>query len=158
MLRVVALSTVLSFMLATAACSVDAQSTVSATSPDSPEATTLTEQKALDEQQTTGAKQVMDAERVYRIALEQGAVVADVISTGCTLAEHFEIRQEINEAQCQLTLVRNKPDFCRRVPFVMEVRVPWDAPDDCATLSVTFGNKLVDPQTQSAPQSKQRTN
>ncbi|MDB3936506.1 hypothetical protein N9383_07320, partial [Granulosicoccus sp.] len=77
-------------------------------------------------------------------AFEANAVTAKVMSTGCTAPEHFEITHEVREGQCYLTLVRNKPDFCRRVPFAMDVIVPFTPPAACSALPVAFDNEIVD--------------
>ena len=90
------------------------------------------------------ATPVKDAERVFGIAFEANAVTAKVMSTGCTAPEHFEITHEVREGQCYLTLVRNKPDFCRRVPFAMDVIVPFTPPAACSALPVAFDNEIVD--------------
>ena len=102
------------------------------------------------------ATQVKDAERVYGIAFEGNAVTAKVISTGCTSSEHFEVRHEVQEGQCYLTLIRNKPDYCRRAPFAMDVVVPFTPPATCSALPVAFGNEIVDFEDKSAPSSTQR--
>ena len=90
------------------------------------------------------ATRVKDAERVYGIAFDGNAVMAKVISTGCTSSEHFEVVHEVREAQCYLTLVRNKPDFCRRAPFAMDVIVPFTPPAACSALPVAFDNEIVE--------------
>ena len=99
---------------------------------------------------------VVDAEQVQSIAYDGAAVVAKVISTGCTSDEHFEVYQEVRDGSCYLTLMRNKPDYCRRAPFVMDVTVPWTLTEDCSTLPVVFGNELIDLQKKSTVPSSQR--
>ena len=99
---------------------------------------------------------VKDAERVYGIEFDGNAVMAKVISTGCTSSEHFEVVHEVREARCYLTLVRNKPDFCRRAPFAMDVIVPFTPPAACSALPVAFDNEIVEFQDKSTPSSTQR--
>ena len=99
---------------------------------------------------------VKDAERVYGIAFDGNSVMAKVISTGCTSSEHFEVRHEVREARCYLTLVRNKPDFCRRAPFAKDVIVPFTPPAACSALPVAFDNEIVEFRDKSAPSSTQR--
>ena len=99
---------------------------------------------------------VINAERVHSIAYDGVAVMAKVISTGCTSDEHFEVYQEVRDGSCYLTLMRNKPDYCRRAPFVMDVSVPWTLTEDCSTLPVVFGNELIDSHEESTAPSSQR--
>jgi len=94
-------------------------------------------------------------ERVIGISLMAEGVQAQVISTGCTSAEDFEISHVATQSACKLTLVRIKPDYCRRAPFVVEVSVPWSAPVDCQDLPVEFTNEIVRQPEKSAVSSKQ---
>ena len=83
-------------------------------------------------------------ESVVMIGFDGASVNAGVISTGCTLAEHFTVEHEVRDNACYLTLVRTKPDYCRRVPFVIDVSVPWEPPAECADLTVEFANPILD--------------
>lgn len=84
------------------------------------------------------------AEAVGTIDFNGTAVTASVISTGCTLLEHFKVDHEVRDDACYLTLVRTKADFCRRAPFLMEVTIPWEAPAQCDGLRVEFVNPIID--------------
>ena len=86
----------------------------------------------------------VQAESVGNIAYDGAAVTATVISTGCTLLEHFKVEHEVRDNACYLTLVRTKGDFCRRAPFAIEVMVPWESPAQCNALAVEFVNPVID--------------
>jgi hypothetical protein len=92
---------------------------------------------------TSSEKSASDSERVFGITLTAAGVRAEVMSTGCTSSKDFEISHTATDAACELTLVRKKPDFCRRVPFMVEVSVPWSAPEGCENLPVKFTNEIT---------------
>lgn len=81
---------------------------------------------------------------VGSISYDGTHVLATVVSTGCTSPEHFEVVSQMNETSCLVTLMRNRPDFCRRAPFVMEVSVAWELPAGCEREALVLTNPIVD--------------
>ncbi len=72
---------------------------------------------------------------------EGGTLHFDVVSTGCTQAKHFMLQFNESEPGAKVrsaTLLRVKPDRCRRKP--MKIRISLDASAellDAATLTLT---------------------
>ena len=83
-------------------------------------------------------------EPVGQISYEEGNVSATVVSTGCTASEHFEVTSELRDSSCYITLVRTKPDYCRRVPFAVNVSIEWEPTASCETAPLVFTNPIVD--------------
>lgn len=83
-------------------------------------------------------------ESVGAIDFNGTEITASVISTGCTLLDHFTVEHEIRGDTCHVTLVRTKADFCRRAPFLVEVAIPWEPPAQCEQLTLAFDNPIMD--------------
>jgi hypothetical protein len=61
--------------------------------------------------------------RLHSIGVEQDMLVFTVTSHGCTRDEDFELRVEPGEVQ-RVTLIRLRPDLCKRVPLAKRIRLP----------------------------------
>lgn len=72
------------------------------------------------------------------------SILANVISTGCTSSADFHIEYTMVENQCQISIVRDKPDFCRRAPFTKQVQVDWNLPAECANTPLVLTNPPLD--------------
>lgn len=83
-------------------------------------------------------------EPVENITFDGNSIVASVTSTGCTTSEHFEVKSVVQDSVCEVTLLRNKPDYCRRAPFSVEVSVPWEPEANCAIDTLVFANPVFD--------------
>ena len=66
-----------------------------------------------------------------------------VISNGCTRPEHFSVAHSIVDNQCQISIERTQPDFCRRVPFPAEISLSWQLPDECQSMDIRVQNPLL---------------
>lgn len=106
---------------------------------------------------TKGATDVDASESVQAINFDGLAVNASVISTGCTTAANFHVDHEMVNDACVATLVRDAPDLCRRAPFVTELSIAWQPPQNCTISSVTFANPIVDLSAQLASRTPSRT-
>ena len=95
-------------------------------------------------------------ETVGSIEFDGTSINATVISTGCTTSDNFSVEQVEEAGVCRVVLMRDKPDFCRRAPFVASVAVPFELPENCENLSVVFDNPVVELADTSAKISKQR--
>ena len=74
-------------------------------------------------------------EKLYKIELSKSTVSFDVISTGCTKAEHFRvITSVITTTRYQLKISRNKRDNCRAMPHLKTIEM---------TLPMSLQNKEV---------------
>ena len=72
------------------------------------------------------------AEPLYGIEMGQETVTIQVKSNGCTRSEHFKIKITNNvtnavlkaEGEKELTIQRLGSDHCRRMPFLLSVKLP----------------------------------
>lgn len=82
--------------------------------------------------------------QVGSISFDGTHVLATVVSTGCTSHEHFEVLSQTNATSCQVTLMRNKPDFCRRAPVAVDIAIAWEMPANCDSDTLVFTNPVID--------------
>ena len=85
-----------------------------------------------------------DIARLHGIGVEQDMLVFTVTSNGCTQNEDFELRVEPG-AVPRVTLMRLRPDLCKRVPLAKRIQFPLM--DYGLSLDTPFaiGNPLVPP-------------
>ena len=66
-----------------------------------------------------------------------GVISAVVVSTGCTLAEHFAVSHTIDSLNhCAISISRTQPDLCKRAAEAYSIRIDWNKPAECSQLSV----------------------
>ncbi len=82
-------------------------------------------------------------ESVSAVSISADAVRVSVVSHGCTSATDFQVEHVVEQGQCRLTIVRTKPDLCKRAPFVAEIEIAWSLPDACVDLPVVVANPLL---------------
>lgn len=82
-------------------------------------------------------------ESVSGVSYDGQTLIFTAISNGCTRSEHFEIRHTVSDNQCQISIQRIQPDFCRRAPLPAELSLPWTLPDDCKSMKVVVINPLL---------------
>lgn len=66
-----------------------------------------------------------------------------VLSFGCTNAADFQVEYAVEASRCNVTIVRTKPDHCRRAPFVAPIEIEWAIPKDCIDLAVHMQNPVL---------------
>lgn len=49
----------------------------------------------------------------------------EVLSNGCTKAEHFAIKEVTEKAVSTLRIIRTKKDYCRAMPRTMRLDLPF---------------------------------
>ena len=131
------------FALLLCACTSDQEPgdpAVKATTDNATASTNATVKATTD----SGTADTVTAEAVGAIEFNGSVIAASVISTGCTLQEHFKVEHEVQDGACRVTLVRTKSDFCRRAPFLIDVEVPWEPPAECAQMTVEITNPTID--------------
>ena len=79
-------------------------------------------------------------EIVYNFTHKSDRVSFVVESYGCTMAEHFELKQSVNaEGKLELALLRLKKDRCRAMPRAFPVNfklaTPWTSKQDIELLN-----------------------
>jgi len=82
-------------------------------------------------------------ESISRVEFDGEILTFTVISNGCTRAEHFSVKEDIVDGQCQLTIVRDKPDFCRRAPLPVDLSISWQPSDTYASKEIIITNPLL---------------
>jgi Fe-S-cluster containining protein len=65
-----------------------------------------------------------------------------VTGHGCTMLEHFGIEVEKNNDECRVSIYRIRPDFCRRTPFPITLKLPWNAKQVCGDASIKIVNAI----------------
>lgn len=70
-------------------------------------------------------------ERVANVTVNQHNVLATVVSNGCTSAQDFTVQYELVNDQCRVSIVRTKPDYCKRAPMAVDLRIASSLPSDC---------------------------
>ena len=66
------------------------------------------------------------------------------ISNGCTSPKHFEIEHVVATDQCEITIIRTQPDYCRKVPQAVEIVMPWSKPSGSETCTLVVVNPLLE--------------
>jgi hypothetical protein len=56
---------------------------------------------------------------LHSFAIHQDSIVFELTSYGCSTDADFELRVENGPA---ITLIRKRPDYCKRVPMVFQVK------------------------------------
>ena len=82
-------------------------------------------------------------EALSAVRFDGSAFHAGVLSFGCTSSSDFIVEHKIIESQCWVTLVRTKPDLCRRAPMIAELSVPWSVPESCNELDLVVTNPVL---------------
>jgi len=85
-----------------------------------------------------------ELENVGHISFDGTRVLASVVSTGCTQAEHFSVLHEAQADMCVVQLVRTRPDYCRKAPFAVDIALPWQPANECQSLPVIFANPVTE--------------
>ena len=71
-------------------------------------------------------------------------IQASVISHGCTSSNNFVVQHEINNDQCVVSIVRTKPDLCRRAPFIADINIAWSLPASCESHQLVLANPVLE--------------
>lgn len=82
-----------------------------------------------------------ELEQLYGVSFEKQLVV-QVKSTGCTKAEHFDVKVEQKGEHNVLSIMRIRPDRCRAMPKVIELALAF--PDE-AKAPFALANLFVVP-------------
>lgn len=87
---------------------------------------------------------VADAlEPASNMSYSDGLVSASVMSTGCTMAKDFHIEHSVKDKICQITIVRDRQDMCRKAPESIEVSLAWEKPPECNEADLEFMNPAL---------------
>jgi len=72
-----------------------------------------------------------------------GQLQFEVVSNGCTRAADFAVEHRVSEGQCELTVIRTKPDYCRKAKALVDITLDWQPPADCENLDIVFANPEI---------------
>ena len=64
-------------------------------------------------------------ETLYGIRLHTAGLEVRVKSHGCTEPEHFEVETMVSNDKNLLTVVRKKPDRCRKMPRIIHLNLEF---------------------------------
>jgi len=66
-----------------------------------------------------------------------GMFKATVVSSGCTQSAHFEVMySQRGDGECDVSIVRNQPDLCRRAAQAHSISIDWQKPTECQTIMI----------------------
>ena len=68
----------------------------------------------------------LELETLYGFKLGKESIVITVISTGCTQQEDFHLQTSATPEGYDVSIMRIKPDRCRRAPMFEQVVIPLD--------------------------------
>ena len=65
-------------------------------------------------------------ETLYGFSVTQSFIIFTVISTGCTKEQDFHLQTSVVPNGYDVSIIRDKPDRCRRAPMYQEITIPLD--------------------------------
>lgn len=68
----------------------------------------------------------LELETLYGFKLGKESIVITVISTGCTQQEDFHLQTSSTPEGYNVSIMRIKPDRCRRAPMLEQIVIPLD--------------------------------
>lgn len=78
-----------------------------------------------------------DTNEQMDVVYNNGVLSAVVVSTGCTLAEHFEVQHSVLESgNCDITVSRTQADLCKRAAQAQSISIDWKIPASCDNIIV----------------------
>ena len=90
---------------------------------------------------SAASKQEFAMESINNPVFDENSIRFSAISNGCTASSDFIVEHLINNGRCELTVLRSKPDLCRKASALIEIELPWSLPDNCSPdMEVVFLN------------------
>jgi len=86
--------------------------------------------------------QESDLEILHGISVFGDNLLLQVSTNGCTQKEHFKINLDDNDEQYELTVMRSKPDLCRRKTSLMELQFSLKALTIDKTKNIIITNPI----------------
>jgi Fe-S-cluster containining protein len=81
-------------------------------------------------------------ESLQSVSLKGNHIEITVKGHGCTMPDHFGIEVEKNNDECRVSIYRIRPDFCRRAPFPITLKLPWNAKQVCGDAAIKIVNAI----------------
>lgn len=82
-------------------------------------------------------------EAISAVEFDGEKMTFGVLSFGCTNADDFVIEHKVSDNSCAITIVRTKPDLCRRAPFISTIEIEWSMPEDCIDFAMHIKNPIL---------------
>ena len=71
-------------------------------------------------------KRPIELETLYGFKLGKESIIITIISIGCTQEEDFHLQTSATPEGYDMSIMRTKPDRCRRAPMYEQIRIPLD--------------------------------
>jgi hypothetical protein len=81
---------------------------------------------AADDLMKAEYQRAFELETLYGFKLAKESIILTVVSTGCTQEEDFHLQTSATPEGYDVSIMRTKPDRCRRAPMFVEIRIPLD--------------------------------
>lgn len=98
-----------------------------------------------------------DLEALANIVYDDENLSFNAISTGCTTSDSFRVEHVVKNGVCHASIIRDKPDHCRRVPFLADLNIAWSKPEECQSADLQFENPIMSETEMSTEKTLQRT-
>lgn len=101
---------------------------------------TAADPTAAAEDDTRVKAPAVDVERINNPVYEGNIISFSTLSNGCTTSTDFVVEYAVQAGACELTVVRTKPDYCRKASALIDIELEWSLPANCAGLDIVFTN------------------
>jgi len=92
-------------------------------------------------QNRAASNQEFVMESINNPVFDDNSIRFSAISNGCTTSSDFIVEHLINNGRCELTVLRAKPDLCRKASALIDIELPWSLPESCTPdMEVVFLN------------------
>jgi len=81
-------------------------------------------------------------ESLHSVSPKEDHIEITVTGHGCTASKHFDIQIEKENDNCLVSIYRIHPDFCRRAPLPITLKLPWNAKQKCGSASIKIVNAV----------------
>lgn len=86
----------------------------------------------------------MAQERINGLTYDGEKVRFNVLSNGCTAPEDFRIDTVPDTDTCLITIVRTKPDLCKKATAPTVIEIDWAKPAECLDYPLVVTNPLLE--------------
>lgn len=86
----------------------------------------------------------MPLEKINGLTFDGKMLSFNVLSNGCTAPEDFRVDALAEESACVVTIVRTKPDLCKKATAPITVELPWAKPAECLDRPLLITNPLLE--------------
>lgn len=102
-------------------------------------------------QKNTKLIEFQKIETLKRIGIKENHINIRVNSTGCTKSNDFIVNSEIKNNHCLVTIIRIKPDLCKRATYEIDLVINWNKNSACSLNKIEILNPLSNLPTNKSP-------